>query len=70
LLITIQDNGVGMVEKRSAPESSGQGLALHSTMMAVIGGALTVISDPGLSTRILLTLPASSIENLIQEPGA
>jgi signal transduction histidine kinase len=36
---------------------SGQGLALHSTMMAVIGGYLIVESTPGEYTRIVLELP-------------
>jgi hypothetical protein len=36
----------------------GQGLALHSTLMAVLGGALVVESTPKTSTRVILTLPA------------
>ena len=39
---------------------SGQGLALHSTMMAVIGGFLSVESAPGQYTRITLELPESA----------
>lgn len=43
--------------KYSNNEGSGQGLALHSTMMAVIGGYLTVESTPGVYTRVILELP-------------
>jgi signal transduction histidine kinase len=55
LEIVIQDNGAGPVELKSA--SSGQGLVLHSTMMAVIGGSLALESAPGLPTRVTLYLP-------------
>jgi signal transduction histidine kinase len=56
LLITIQDNGIGF-QPASPSTSSGQGLALHSTMMAVVGGAITIDSLPGNFTRVSLTLP-------------
>jgi signal transduction histidine kinase len=36
---------------------SGQGLALHSTMMAVVGGSLSTESVPGEYTRVVLSLP-------------
>ena len=36
---------------------SGHGLALHSTMMAVVGGTLATDSVPGQYTRVTLTLP-------------
>jgi hypothetical protein len=41
----------------ASSEGSGQGLGLHGTMMAVIGGALTAESVPGAYTRVTLTLP-------------
>jgi signal transduction histidine kinase len=55
LEIVIEDNGVGPIELKS--ESSGQGLILHSTMMAVIGGSLALERVPGLPTRLILRLP-------------
>lgn len=55
LEIVIEDNGAGPIETKSA--SSGQGLVLHSTMMAVIGGSLALESAPGLPTRVILCLP-------------
>ncbi|OQY89225.1 MAG: hypothetical protein B6D41_10555 [Chloroflexi bacterium UTCFX4] len=39
LVIEIWDDGVGLAK---APNGGGQGLQLHSTLMAVIGGALTL----------------------------
>ncbi|HEY8478084.1 MAG TPA: ATP-binding protein, partial [Chloroflexota bacterium] len=55
--IAIEDDGVGVSAHRSPPEGGGQGLALHSAMMAVVGGTLAVESVPGASTRVTLTLP-------------
>ncbi len=53
LEIIIEDNGIGL--GTASPNSgSGQGLALHSTMMAVIGGELSVDSLPGQFTRVVL----------------
>jgi signal transduction histidine kinase len=54
LEISIQDNGVGLSEGR--PGGSGQGLTLHSTMMAVMGGTLALESTPGVATRVVLRL--------------
>ena len=50
-------------EDRSILEGSGQGLTLHSTLMAVIGGSLTVSSHPGQYTRLRLELPGSAWKN-------
>jgi signal transduction histidine kinase len=62
LEILIEDDGVGLeittgANGGSVRQGSGQGLALHSTMMAVVGGALAVESVPGAYTRVSLTLP-------------
>lgn len=51
--LVIQDNGVGM----GAADAAGHGLALHSTLMAVAGGALVVESTPGQMTRAELAMP-------------
>jgi signal transduction histidine kinase len=65
LVITIEDNGAGFAigEPFVIDESSGQGLALHSTMMAVIGGLLTVESVPGQYTRVSIELPEIAWQN-------
>jgi signal transduction histidine kinase len=57
LQLTIQDNGSGITSQTQNSENSGQGLALHSTMMAVIGGELAVQSEPGSFTRVVLSTP-------------
>ncbi len=82
LLIEIADNGVGISTQNSnnagdfthpstLPAGSGQGLALHSTLMAVAGGTLEIIPDtPG--TRLIIRLPASAWQNpdnMAQPPG-
>jgi len=61
LQIVIEDNGVG-VNANSSSHGSGQGLALHSAMLAVGGGALTIESQPGVFTRVGLTLPPGAGE--------
>jgi signal transduction histidine kinase len=56
LAVTIEDNGVGLTAL-SPNHGSGQGLAIHSTMMAVVGGVLATDSVPDEYTRVTLTLP-------------
>jgi len=57
LLLTLEDNGVGLEMTGATNKGSGQGLALHSTMMAVVGGTLTIESVRHQHTRVVLTLP-------------
>ncbi len=59
LEIVVQDNGAGLAEPRAHAAGSGQGLTLHSTMMAVVGGTLALESTPGVATRVVLKLPVS-----------
>jgi signal transduction histidine kinase len=54
LTIAIEDNGAGIDRSRPSDGGSGSGLALHGTMMAVVGGALVVESEPGAFTRVVL----------------
>ncbi len=62
LTIIVEDDGVGMGASadRTAEVGGGNGLVLHSTMMAVAGGTLTVESAPGRYTRIALRLPRTA----------
>lgn len=57
LELQIEDNGVGLNATGRSDRGNGQGLALHSTMMAVVGGELVVESVPDKHTRVSLTLP-------------
>lgn len=53
-----QNDGKGGSGKGGSDKGgSGRGLALHSTMMAIIGGTLSVESEVGQGTRVSLWLP-------------
>jgi signal transduction histidine kinase len=54
--LTIEDNGVGL-ENSPASGGSRSGLALHGTLLAVAGGALSVESEPNRFTRVTLSMP-------------
>lgn len=68
LEVVIEDDGVGLhaTAAQGHPAGSGQGLALHGTMMAVVGGVLTAETVNGHATRVSLTLPQSVCEG---DPG-
>lgn len=69
LSVLIEDNGVGVSDPALSPTAgSGQGLALHSTLMAVIGGSLSLDSMPGSFTRVTLELPRSAWKSLASQP--
>lgn len=53
LHVVIEDDGMGLVQARG----NGQGLALHSTLVAIAGGSLGVDSIPGRITRAMLLMP-------------
>ena len=57
LHLVVEDDGVGLDTGHAPAKGSGQGLALHSTMMTVIGGSLSAESVPGGLTTIRLTVP-------------
>jgi len=61
LSITVRDDGVGLVPhpRSDADLSAGAqgGLALHSTMLAVVGGYLTLEPLPEGGTQATITLP-------------
>ena len=61
LQIAIQDDGIGIIESAPTQQAgTGQGLAIHSTLMAVVGGSLAVESAPGKWTRVTLHLPSGA----------
>jgi signal transduction histidine kinase len=60
LRLQIEDNGVGLETTADTNKGTGQGLALHSTMMAVVGGTLETDSVRGQYTRVVITLPESN----------
>jgi signal transduction histidine kinase len=59
LKISIEDDGVGLGAADQS-KGGGHGLALHSTLLAVVGGVLAVESQPGEFTCISLFLPQTA----------
>lgn len=53
LALTIEDNGRGAAR----PASHGHGLELHSTLMAIAGGSLSIETIPHHMTRVCLLMP-------------
>jgi signal transduction histidine kinase len=64
LTVTIEDNGRGIAHALTEASQEGHGLALHSTLMAVLGGSLSVESVPGSFTRVILHLPQSAVPQM------
>jgi signal transduction histidine kinase len=65
LRIVIEDDGVGMASHEYSVSATrnggaGQGLILHSTMMAVAGGQLATEAISPHGTRVVLLLPLSA----------
>ena len=58
--LEVSDNGIGLQQSES--RGSGQGLALHGTMMAVVGGALSVENNVPRGTRAILSLPLGDFQ--------
>jgi nitrate/nitrite-specific signal transduction histidine kinase len=50
--IVIEDDGIGLHKTNLAEQESGQGLALHSAMLAVVGGTLAVEARAEGGTRV------------------
>lgn len=57
LEVLVQDDGAGMGGGSAHGPESGQGLALHSTLLAVLGGSLSIEVYEGWSTTICIRLP-------------
>ncbi|MEP7285447.1 MAG: ATP-binding protein [Chloroflexota bacterium] len=56
LQLVVEDNGVGLNTLDRPRSDGGNGLALHSTMMAVVGGTLALQGSAGQGTRVCLTV--------------
>lgn len=57
LEIMIEDNGSGLIGSRAPSSGSGSGLALHSTLLAVVGGSLEIDSIQGEYTCVRINFP-------------
>jgi signal transduction histidine kinase len=63
LCLFVEDDGAGIEPGRKVSEPThggGHGLALHRAMLAIVGGTLSVESEPGRYTRVALCLPLAS----------
>jgi signal transduction histidine kinase len=64
LALTIADDGVGFgagsTSAAALPGGSGNGLALHSTLLALVGGYLTVTAPPAGGTQVRIAVPKGS----------
>ena len=54
--IVIEDDGAGLHKTKLAEQGSGQGLALHSAMLAVVGGTLAVEARAERGTRVVVRM--------------
>jgi signal transduction histidine kinase len=57
LELAVEDDGVGIPSGEGSKSGTGQGLALHGTMMALIGGRLIVERGAAGGTVVRLVLP-------------
>jgi two-component sensor histidine kinase len=60
LILLIEDDGVGISGEAPEGGSTRQGLAIHSAMLALIGGTMTIESKPDHYTRVTLRFPFPS----------
>ena len=67
LEIIIEDDCEGNGEMVAKDVSSGQGLTLHGTQMAVIGGELSFEQVPGKVTRVVLRLPIEKFDFYVDD---
>jgi signal transduction histidine kinase len=58
--LTVEDDGVGISSGEDAKDGTGQGLALHGTLMALVGGRLIVERGAAGGTVVRLALPQSN----------
>jgi signal transduction histidine kinase len=56
LTIVIGDDGVGRAANRTRGEA-GSGLVFHTTMLAVVGGTLSVEDRSGGGTQVVISVP-------------
>ncbi|MBN1439910.1 MAG: hypothetical protein JW929_10915 [Anaerolineales bacterium] len=60
LELVVEDDGVGTRAAPQSAEATGQGLSLHGTMMAVVGGDLSVKARAGGGTAVRLSLASGA----------
>jgi len=58
---TFPEQNLAREVNSDARAGAGQGLALHSAMMALVGGSLALESEPGRFTRVRIRLPKARL---------
>jgi signal transduction histidine kinase len=62
LRLAVKDDGIGVgVSNRQENGGTGSGLLFHSTMLAVVGGRMTVESAAGQGTSAIIEVPESAL---------
>ncbi|RRR65012.1 MAG: hypothetical protein EI684_23555 [Candidatus Viridilinea halotolerans] len=56
LTVTVSDDGVGHSPASERPGGAGAGIALHSTILAILGGSLNIEHTAG-GTRVAISVP-------------
>ncbi|MBV7327871.1 hypothetical protein KFU94_06350 [Chloroflexi bacterium TSY] len=57
LAIQVRDDGVGANTVRTVQHDGGHGLALHSTLLAIVGGEMNIQSEENVYTQVILKVP-------------
>ena len=61
VILDVQDNGVGLAGAEPSPFSGGYGLQAMRERAALCGGTVTLESDPGEGTTVVVTIPLAGI---------
>ncbi len=81
VLVTIQDNGVGIAQEeqekifnlfhttKPAGQGTGLGLSIVHDILYRLGGTIRVASEPGLWTRFVVEVPLTPPETLLPDPS-
>lgn len=64
--LVISDDGIGLYSYLVPSKGSGNGLALHSTLLAIIGGHLTADPLSSGGTQVIISVPAQLV--ILHEP--
>jgi signal transduction histidine kinase len=67
ITVEIKDNGKGFDvagARRAKSQSGGVGLLNMRSRAQMLGGDLSIEARPGAGTRVILTIPRSSLDNL------
>ena len=72
VVLDIQDDGVGLEHAQPSPLPGGFGLHAMRERVAACGGTLTLESEPGEGTTVVIAIPLSAADETtaIEPPAA